>query len=357
MDVLEIEGFLTRQKISVFHGENEKIDIELSRRKHTLKEVSLKKDEGGQYLCLRKEGYLQYRTIKNFNPNQGVIQMEFRLSKAPSKSEEHPAVLLSIGQHLKYMFGNAIFIGFLEDGRLGVKFKDTEGRWLFAHFSRELPKLQPHFWHTITVYWKNFNKAGKDPVCGIIFGEYHAEARLTLPRHKAFQCMPNTTMWVGAAVQMPDSFAEADIRKFSVYGRCPAYKNGIDPKEEDLLFTADYSKGIDAVFARGSKEEISEQGLEYRLHVQECEEKQVIKRKDCIQVINDGESIYISGKDSRMKIEELPQLRSGFAGLSFEDEENQPVSKRIIIKPKKDSSQLNFQISSKPPRKQGGEGQ
>jgi len=45
-------------------------------------------------------------------------------------------VLFSIGQHLKYTFGHAMFVGFLEDGRLGVKFKDAEGRWLFAHLSR-----------------------------------------------------------------------------------------------------------------------------------------------------------------------------------------------------------------------------
>ncbi len=355
-DVLQIEGFLTRQQISVFHGQKETIDIELSRRKHTPKEVSLKQDEDGQYLCLRKEGYIQYESHKNFNPNQGLIQLEFRLSKLPSKSEEHPAVLFSIGQHLKYMFGNAMFIGFLEDGRLGVKFKDSEGRWLFAHFSKELPFVQPHFWHNITVYWKNFNKAGVDPVCGIIFGEYHAEARLTMPQHKAFQCLPNTTMWVGAAVQMPDSFAQADIRKISVYGRCPVYKNGFVPREEDLLFEADYGKAVDAVFAKGKGAEISEQGLEYRLHVQECEGKRVIVHKDCIQIMNDGESIYISGKDINFEIEVLPQLRSGFAGMSFEPEENTPVSKRIIIKPRR-NMRLKFQISTKKPQEEKGEGQ
>lgn len=349
-DILKIDGFLTRQQITVSHGQEETIDIDLSRRKRTAGEASLKQEADGQYLCLRGEGYLQYDVHKNFNPNQGVIKIEFRLSRTPSKSEEHPAVLFSIGQHLKYMFGHAMFIGFLEDGRLGVKFKDSEGRWLFAHFSRELPAIQPQFWHDITVYWKNFNKGGADPVCGIIYGEYHAEARLTIPGRKAFQCIPNTTMWVGAAVQMPDSFANADIRKISIYGRCPAYKNGIDPKEGGLLFAVDYSKGTDAVFARGKAAEIAEQGLEYRLHAQECEGKQVVIQKNCVQIISGGESVYISGADVSIKTEVLPPLRSGFAGLSFEDEVNSPILKRIVIKPCRGKSKLNFQITTKPPK-------
>lgn len=348
-DALKIDGFLTRQKISVSCGLDEAINIEVSRRKRTEREVSLQRDTEGKYLRLRGEGYLQYSSQKNFNPNQGVIQIEFRLSKEPSRSNDHPAVLFSIGQHLKYMFGNAIFIGFLEEGRLGVKFKDNEGRWLFAHFSRELPAIQPYFWHSITVYWRDLNKSGADPVCGIIYDGYHAEARLTMPGNKAFQCIPNTGMWVGAAVQMPDSFADTDFRKIKIYGRCPRYKNGIVPRESDLLFEADYGKGVDAVFSKGKGAEIAEKGLEYRLHVREDGKKQVVRHKDCIQIINGDESVYISGKDIRMSTESLPPLRAGFAGASFEEESNRPLYRRIVIRPCKNKSKLHFKITSKKP--------
>lgn len=353
-DILTINGFLTRQKITVSSGEKETVDIEVSRRKRTEKEVLVRQDAGGYYARLRGEGYLQYSSQENFNPEQGVLQMEFRLSKAPSGSGNRPAVLFSIGQHLKYMFGDAVFIGFLEDGRLGVKFKDSEGRWLFAQFSRELPAIQPHFWHSITVYWKNLNKGGANPACGIVCGEYQAEARLTMPGNKAFQCTPATSMWVGAGVQMPDSFANADIRNIKIYGRCPAIKKGVFPEERDLLFAVDFSKGPEAVFARGKGAEMAEQGLEYRLHVQESGGRQVVRHKDCLQIVNGDESIYLYGKDIRLVTEALPPQRAGFAGASFEAAENEPLYRRIIIKPDRNKMKLRFQIAANRPEVEGG---
>lgn len=348
-NILQIDGFLMRQRISVYWGQEEIIDVELSRRKQSPKEVSLVNEPEGQFLRLRKEGYLQYEAYKNLNPDKGAIQMEFRLSKTPPKSENHPSVLFSIGQHLKYMFGNSMFVGFLEGGRLGVKFKDSEGRWLFAHFSGELPLIQPGFWHEITVYWKNFNKPCVNPVCGIIFGEYHTEARLTMPNNKPFQFSPNTTMWVGAAVQMPDSFANADFRKIRIFSRSPRQKENYIPDEKDLLFDVDYSKGMDAVYAGGNKSEISGMGLEYRLHAQVTESKRVIRHKGYVQIANGEESVYISGQDICISVEKLPKLRSGFAGQSFEQEENDPDIKRIIIKPVGNKQKLSFRITSQPP--------
>ena len=343
-DVLKIDGFLTRQRITVFHAPEEKIEISVDRRGRTAREASIQTEDGERHLRLRGEGYLQYDSRRNFNPNQGALQMEFRLSKKPSKSDAYPAVLFSIGQHLKYMFGDAMFVGFLEDGRLGVKFKDNEGRWLFAHFSREYPAILPDFWHRITVYWKHFNRDGEDPVCGIICGEYHAEARLTLPGKKAFQCVPHTTMWVGAAVQMPDSFASADIRYIRLYGGCPTDRSDFTPKKEDLLFEADYGKGMRAVFSRGKAEEVAERGLEYRLHAQEGNGKKVIQGENSVRLVDGDESVNISGRDVRITLETLPSVHAGFAGSSFEPEENVPLLKRIIIKPAHDESKLRFQI-------------
>ncbi|MFC5647606.1 hypothetical protein ACFPYJ_00385 [Paenibacillus solisilvae] len=348
-DILRIKGFLTRQQIT-FSREDESIDITVSRRKRNAKEASLQHDVSGQYLRLRGEGYLQYDAPNNFNPDQGVLQMEFRLSRKPSKSEKYPAVLFSIGQHLKYTFGNAMFIGFLEEGRLGVKFKDSEGRWLFAHLSSEVPAINPGYWYFISVYWNNLNTTKANPICGIVIGEYHAEARLTMPNDKAFHCIPNTTMWVGGSVQMPDSFANADIRMIKIYGKChQGFTNGRVPNERDLLFETDYRKGMNAVYAKGKGEEIAEAGLEYRFHAQECEGKQVIVHKDYVQILNEGESVYIVGKDVEIQTETLPYLRSGFAGLSFEEEPNQPISKRIVIIPREGQSNLNFQIITKRP--------
>ncbi|NLY18373.1 MAG: hypothetical protein GX045_05375, partial [Clostridiaceae bacterium] len=346
-DILQVDGFLTRQKITLYKGKEE-LDIELSRRGHSLRQVSIIKEPGGGYVRLGKEGFLKYELYKNLNSNQGALQMEFRLTKPPSKSENYPSVLFSVGQNLKYMFGNSIHVGFLESGRLGVKFKDSEGRWLFAHLSGELPVIQHGFWHKITVYWKNFNKPGANPVCGIILGEYHAEARLTMPCGKPFQFRPNTNMWVGGAVQMPDSFANADIRRVRIYSRCPAQKENYVPNLKDLIFDADYNVSLNAVYAKGNGKEISGYGLEYRLHAPECENKRVVLHKGYVRIINDSESLYITGDNVRFKIEKLPKLRAGFAGQSFEQEGNEPDVKRIIIKPAGNENKLNFRISTTP---------
>jgi len=347
-DILQVDGFLTRQTITLHKGKEEVVDIEVSRRKQSPGRVSIVSEPGGSYLRLGEEGFLKYESYKNLNSNQGSLKMEFRLLKQPSKSADHPAVLFSVGQNLKYMFGNSMHFGFLEDGRLGVKFKDSEGRWLFAHFSGELPLIQHGFWYETTVYWRNFNKAGVNPVCGIIFGEYQAEARLTMPNGKPFQLKPNTNMWIGGAVQMPDSFANADIRRVRIYSRCPAEKDKYIPNEKDLIFDADYNVGIDAVFAEGNKSELSKTGLEYRLHAAENENKRDVMHKDFVQIINDNESICITGDDVYFSIEKLPKLHAGFAGQSFEIGENEPDMKRIIIKPLKDKSRLNFRIMTCP---------
>jgi len=348
--VLQIEGFRTAQRITVDPGRPDAVEITVTRRDRSRREVSLQAEPDGQYLRLRGEGYLQYDRRKNFNPNQGWLELEFRLSRKPSRSERHPAVLFSIGQHLKYMFGHAMFVGFLEDGRLGVKFKDSEGRWLFAHLSGELPAVEPGHWHKLAVYWKNLNRANATPVCGIVFGEYRAEARLAMPDGKPFHCKPKTSMWVGGGVQMPDSFAQADIRGLKIYGKCPiGEKFGNMPAARELLFATDYNRGMEAVYAKGIGKEQAESGLEYRFHAQADEDSRIIVRKDGVQVVRGGESVYVTGQDVEIQTEALPFLRSGFAGQSFEDEGEAPLTHRIIVRPRHGHDRLSFQIRTDDP--------
>jgi hypothetical protein len=338
--VLRISGFRTDQRITIAKGNDPVIDIAVKRRKRSARQVSLRREDDRGFVRLRGEGYLQYAAAGNFDPDRGMLQIEFRLSKRPAGRGDRPAVLFSIGQHLRYSFGNAVYIGFLEEGRLGVLFKDNEGRRLTAQFAEEPPVIGTDQWQTVTVYWRNLNSPGASPTCGIMAGGRHAEAHLAMPPGKAFVCRPNTSIWVGGGVQMPNSFAHADVSWIKICGG----------DANELLFHADYRMGMDAVYAKGSGHETAESGLEYRLHAQDGDEKRVIVHPGYVQVVNQGESVYLVPMDGEeILTETLPRLQAGFAGECFEDEEEEAVHKRIVVKPKRDPSRLHFQIRRKPP--------
>ena len=344
-DVLDIEGFLTRQRITFTRQPSPRADIHLQGLRHSARQVALSDSEGG-YVRLRGEGYLQYARQRNLSLSEGMLEMTFRLSAQPSAKHGKPSILFSAGQHLHYMFGNSMFFGFLEDGRLGVKFKDREGRWLFAHLSGTLPAVLPGSWHTAWVYWKNLNRPGTTPCCGLMLDGYCAEARLKMPDGKPFVFKPNTSLWVGGGVQMPDSFAQADIRCLRLYRRC-RLTGGIPlPAAKDISFEADYANGLDAVFALGNKMNLAGNSLEYRLHVLKTETDGASLEQNCVRIRKDGKTMTVesSGTGARFHLETLPYARTGFAGESFDDEEI-PVYQRIKVRPPKGKDELQFTFS------------
>ena len=320
-DELTIDGFLTRQRIRL-EKTAKCVHIHAEGRKPTERERSLR--DG--YVSL-DGGYLQY--ARSIDEIAGSMTMRFRLKRDPSRRFERPFVLFSTGQHLRYSFGHCLYFGFLEDGCLGVKIKDAESRCLFAQLPRSMPLILRDRWYDAEIWWKNLNTPGATPLVGIRLEGVQTETSLAMPDGKAFVCRPNTSMWVGAGLEMPDSFAPVDI------SRCELFDSS-----GRSCFLADYSKSVDA----GPILEESLGPLEYRLHLPVSEDRDAFLDGDAVVVRNGEDSIRLTSKTCTFAVEEIPYARPGFAADSFED--MNVTYKRVLVLPPKDNHRcIDFTIA------------
>jgi len=345
-DRLYIDGLRTSQEITV--DEAGTVNILLRKRPRNTEECELISEEGG-YVKLRGEGYLQYEREGNFNPDEGLITMRFRLAKTPAYDPFKPSILFSVGPQLHYMFSDALYIGVIDDGRLGVRLKGPELKWLCSDMSSVCPGFSPQVWHTLSVYWSGLNDPVKIPRCGLVLNGFRNEASLKMPKGSSISFLPKTSLWIGSGVSMPDSFAQADIAWVKIYGKCPQNTLDLSEDEDNLLFHADYSKSLDAVFSKGNGREIVNDGFGYRLHIERNADKNVEIKNGHVEIKCKDQTTYIKpgAAEALFKIEEMPQLRTGFAGKSFEDEEEAPMYQRIQMLPKNSNTDLQFSIESR----------
>ncbi|MEM5769149.1 MAG: hypothetical protein AAGU32_12790, partial [Bacillota bacterium] len=307
-DSMVIDGFYTRQEITM-DKVNKRIHIAATGKLPSSRQVLL--HDGHVSL---DGGYLQYPRL--LDDSEGSLSMRFRLQRDPSSSIRRPAILFSTGQHLRYSFGHCMFLGFLEDGCLGVKFKDAENRVLFAQYSKSYPPILRGQWYDLTVHWSGLNTAEKNPNVSMTLNDTSLTATLRMPGGKPFDCRSNTSIWVGAGVEMPDSFAAVDIAYLKLFDR-----NG------KPTLSADYSKSVDA-------EQCKEQSLAplcYRLHTYRSEERYALMEDGGVVIRNGEHSIRLYSKHCHFSLEDLPYARAGFAASSFEDK---PVTyQRINVLP------------------------
>lgn len=318
MDTLIIDGFYTNQKI-VMDKTKKRVSITAIGNMPTKKQVSF----NGNYVSL-DGGYLRYPRM--IDDNSGELKMRFRLKRNLSNRLEKPSILFSTGQHLRYSFGHCMFFGFLEDGCLGVKFKDVEGNALFTQFPRSCPQIVKDKWYDVSVRWNNLNVSGKNPNTSIKLNDIMTSTELQMVDEKPFICKSNTSIWIGAGVQMPDSFASVDI----------AYLILSDRNGKPTL-SIDYSKSLDAEQGK----ELSISPLSYRLHTYKNQERYAYMENGEVIVRNGLETLRLYSDTCSFKVEDLPYVKAGFAGDSFEDKD---VSYQgIIVSPsEEDSRYINF---------------
>lgn len=295
-DTLIIDGLYTRQSI-VMDKDKNRVHITAKGRNPTKRQVSL--NEG--YVSL-DGGYLQYPRL--MDDSAGILKMRFRIKRNPIKRFDRPSILFSTGQHLRYSFGHCMFLGFIEDGCLGVKFKDAEGKALFAQLPHSCPVILKDQWYDVTVRWSNLNVPGLNPNVSITLNDITTSVELHMPYKKPFVCRSNTSIWVGAGVQMPNSFTAVDIAHLNLYDR-----NG------GPTLSVDYSKSIDAEQAK----EQSLSPLSYRLHLYKNEERYAYIKSGEVIVRSGKKTLRLYSDTCSFIVDDLPYVRAGFAADSFED--------------------------------------
>ena len=341
-DYIKASGFLTTQEMALLRGKMPcmLLNVELRGRKPT--EVQLRSNNGEGYVHLGNGGYLQYCRENNFNPDAGAIRVVFRLRKQLKRSH-NPSILIGVGQGHNYCFsfGDSLNLGFMDNGLLTLQLKDSEAQVLKAQipmYSADIPKGE---WYEVIAWWDGVNKVGSSPRAGIMLNGTEVVSSVKMPDSKAFRLKPNASIWVGSGVQLPDSDTEVDVKQFEIFDSSTVEDGKPSLQPSNLLFSADYTKSIDAVSVRGDGRECAEGQLEFYMHpygsasiTQYGAEFKNGDSSISIVPIPEGSAVF--------DLNPIPFAQTGFAGEAFEDKRKQYL--RLSIKPANGSRHLTLAV-------------
>jgi hypothetical protein len=331
-DTLRTSGLLTTQQFALRRGPTPWLMMRVRSRRRTPEEVRLQPSDEGAHVRLGAGGYLQYPREGNFCPDAGAIRILFRTREEPHPDQ--PRVLLGVGQGLGSGGGNSFHLGFLDGGRLTFHLRDHQSRMLQVQLPVTAAELKAGEWQEVVAWWQGLNGTAGEPTAGLRWGADEKTAGAELPPDTPFVTQPNTSIWVGAAVQTPGTEAQVDVRRLEILGP-ETGADALRPPGPNLaqsphLFVADYTRGIDAVIAAGSGRECAEGPLELRLHPYEA-----ARLTDAgAELFHGGAHLHLVGVpegSATFQLEPIPYAQAGLAGGSFVEKEDR--FQRLIVRP------------------------
>src|SRR5690606_31066857 len=121
-----------------------------------------------------------------------------------------------LGQGILSGAGSNFHVGFLGGDTLAFVARDHQSRTLEARISASDLQLDAGVWHEVIASWQGFNEDPRPAKIEVKLGRSTAVQSAEWPHEEPFYSKPNTSIWVGSAVQTPRSRARVDTKSLHI---------------------------------------------------------------------------------------------------------------------------------------------